>query len=74
MARRPRSARASRAGAERDGLTVDRSDAVVTTYGAPSPAEDDTIAKLERLAALRESEVLTEEEFAEQKRRLLAGP
>jgi hypothetical protein len=56
------------------GITVDLSDAVVTTYGAPAPAEDDTIAKLERLAALRESGVLTEEEFAEQKRRLLAGP
>lgn len=40
---------------------------------APSaqPASDDPIARLERLAALKASGVLTEEEFQQQKRRIL---
>ena len=37
------------------------------------PEPDDQLAKLERLGALRASGVLTEEEFQEQKRRLLGG-
>ncbi len=37
----------------------------------PQSDGDDPIAKLERLAALRASGALTEEEFAEQKRRIL---
>jgi len=38
----------------------------------PAPAqEDDTIAQLERLAALKEQGILTEEEFAVQKAKLL---
>jgi hypothetical protein len=37
------------------------------------PAEDDPIAKIERLDALRRSGALTEEEFQEQKRRILGG-
>lgn len=40
---------------------------------APKPEPDDQLAKLERLGALRASGVLTEEEFEEQKRRLLGG-
>jgi len=36
-------------------------------------APEDTLAKLERLQALRASGALTEEEFAEQKRRILGG-
>jgi hypothetical protein len=42
---------------------------------APSaaPANDDPIARLERLAALKASGVLTEEEFQQQKRRILEG-
>ena len=40
---------------------------------APRPEPDDQLAKLERLGALRASGVLTEEEFQEQKRRLLGG-
>jgi hypothetical protein len=55
------------------GINVDLSDAVVTTYGAP-PAEEDAISKLERLAALHAGGALTDEEFAEQKRRVLDGP
>jgi hypothetical protein len=39
---------------------------------APEPEPDDQLAKLERLGALRASGVLTEEEFQEQKRRLLS--
>ena len=41
--------------------------------GAPAPEPDDQLAKLERLGALRASGVLTEEEFQDQKRRLLGG-
>lgn len=55
------------------GINVDLSDAVVTTYGAP-PAEEDAISKLERLAALHAGGALADEEFAEQKRRVLDGP
>jgi hypothetical protein len=40
---------------------------------APRPEPDEQLAKLERLGALRASGVLTEEEFEEQKRRLLGG-
>ena len=40
---------------------------------APEPEPDDQIAKLERLGALRASGVLTDEEFEEQKRRVLGG-
>lgn len=40
---------------------------------APKPEPDDQLAKLERLGALRASGVLTEDEFQEQKRRLLGG-
>ena len=54
------------------GINVDLSDAVVT-YGAPPPEQDDTIAKLERLAALHASGALTDAEFAEQTRRVLEG-
>jgi hypothetical protein len=38
-----------------------------------APAGDDSIAKIERLAALRQSGALTEEEFQDQKRRILGG-
>lgn len=41
---------------------------------APAPVpQQDTISRLERLAALRAQGVLTDEEFAEQKRRILGG-
>jgi len=43
---------------------------------SPSPAApgpDDMIAQLERLGRLRDSGVLTDEEFAAQKSRILAG-
>ncbi|MFJ9948519.1 SHOCT domain-containing protein [Kitasatospora sp. NPDC091207] len=39
---------------------------------APAP-EDDVIGKLERLAALRDQGVITEEEFGTAKARVLAG-
>jgi hypothetical protein len=38
---------------------------------AAAPAADDQLAQLERLGALRQSGVLTEEEFAAQKARIL---
>jgi hypothetical protein len=38
---------------------------------APPPGGDDTIAKLKELGELRDSGVLTEEEFAAQKAKLL---
>lgn len=45
---------------------------------APSPApeattEDDTLAQLERLGQLRDAGVLTDEEFAQQKARILGA-
>ncbi len=43
---------------------------------APAPAadpEDDMFAKLEKLGQLRDSGVLTEAEFAQQKAKILAG-
>jgi hypothetical protein len=39
---------------------------------APPAADADPIARLERLAALKASGVLTEEEFQQQKRRILS--
>jgi Short C-terminal domain len=54
------------------GITVNLSDAVVTSWeGTPQPDADDTISKLERLAALHASGALTDAEFADQKRRIL---
>ena len=38
----------------------------------PQPQEEDIFAKLERLAALKERGILTEEEFSEQKARILS--
>jgi hypothetical protein len=38
---------------------------------APAGSTDDALAQLERLGRLREQGVLSEEEFAEQKRRIL---
>lgn len=40
---------------------------------APMPAGDDMLTQLEKLGALRDAGVLTEEEFAAQKARILAG-
>ncbi|HSK57121.1 MAG TPA: SHOCT domain-containing protein [Jiangellales bacterium] len=40
---------------------------------APAAPEDDTIARLKELAALRDQGVLTDEEFAAQKARILGG-
>ena len=53
------------------GLGVPGATAPPPAGGATSP--DDTIGRLERLAALRASGVLTEQEFQEQKRRILGG-
>ena len=39
----------------------------------PADPDDDTLGKLERLAALKASGILTDEEFAAQKRRILGG-
>lgn len=41
--------------------------------GAAAPADDDPIAKLERLAQLHQSGVLTDDEFAAQKAKLLGA-
>ena len=38
----------------------------------PPPAEEDPIAKLKELAALRDQGILTDQEFADQKAKLLA--
>ena len=38
-----------------------------------APSEDDTIAQLERLAALKSQGILTDEEFAAQKAKILGG-
>lgn len=40
---------------------------------APAPAGDDTIARLKELAELKEQGILTDEEFAAQKARILGG-
>ncbi|MBP5591700.1 PH domain-containing protein [bacterium] len=42
------------------------------TSEAKASNQDDTIAKLEKLAALKEKGILTEEEFAQQKAKILA--
>lgn len=45
-------------------------------YAAPPPHQDDTddmIAQLEKLGELRDKGILTDEEFAQQKARLIAG-
>ena len=43
-------------------------------YEAPAPApEEDVITQLERLGALKAQGILTEEEFAAQKAKLLGG-
>jgi Short C-terminal domain len=62
------------------GINLDLSNATVMSYppqeftvGAFGGGEDDTIGKLERLAALRASGALTDAEFEVQKRRLLDG-
>jgi ribosomal protein S7 len=57
------------------GLDIDLSSAQVT-YGSPVEVDlggDDTISQLERLAALRDAGVLTEDEFAAQKQRILGS-
>lgn len=38
---------------------------------APAPAADDVVSQLERLAALKEKGILTDEEFAQQKAKIL---
>ncbi len=40
---------------------------------APAAEQEDVLSQLERLGALRDAGVLTEEEFAAQKARILAG-
>lgn len=40
---------------------------------APSGGGDDTVAKLERLAALKDSGAITEKEFEREKQKLLGG-
>jgi len=40
---------------------------------APAPAQEDVITQIERLGALKAQGLLTEEEFAAQKAKLLAG-
>jgi hypothetical protein len=40
---------------------------------APAPAEPDVLSQLERLGALKEQGLLTDDEFAEQKAKILAG-
>ena len=40
---------------------------------APEPSQEDVISELERLGALRDQGILTEEEFEAQKAKLLAG-
>ena len=42
-------------------------------YAAPAPAQDDLTSKLQELAQLHNSGVLTDEEFAAAKQKLLAG-
>jgi hypothetical protein len=59
------------------GINLDLSNATVTTHPpqeisfGPAGDGDDTIGKLERLAALHASGAITDEEFAEQKRWIL---
>jgi hypothetical protein len=43
----------------------------VEQYDAPPAQEDDVITQLERLGALKAQGILTDEEFAEQKAKLL---
>ncbi len=49
-----------------------RAQALAAAQPAQAPAADDVVSRLERLAALRQQGVLTDEEFAAQKARILA--
>ena len=42
------------------------------TYAPPPPPPEDPIAKLKELASLRDQGILTDQEFADQKAKLLA--
>ena len=56
-----------------DGQVGDTPPASSATSPPSSAPAEDPIAKLERLAKLRDEGVLTDEAFAAQKRRLLGG-
>ena len=45
----------------------------LSAIGGASPATDDVVSQLERLAALRDQGVLNAEEFEQQKQKILAG-
>lgn len=75
-----RAAYSARVADRRHALQTEASfEPVAASFGAPPTAQPkpsmqaDTIEQLERLAKLRESGALTDEEFDEQKRRVLRG-
>ena len=53
-------------------VTVQVHEIDLTPSAPAAPPDDDPIARLERLAALKASGVLTDEEFQQQKRRILS--
>jgi hypothetical protein len=55
------------------GISIDRQQSTGFASDEAVADGDDTISQLERLSALRASGALTEDEFAEQKRRILGG-
>jgi hypothetical protein len=64
--------------ASRDaGIYAERERAYEEQFAQPAPpaepAQDDLIAQLKELAQLKEQGILTEEEFADQKARILGG-
>jgi hypothetical protein len=62
--------------AERDAQIAASQDQAYAEQAAPAPAaatDDDRLAQLERLADLRSNGVLSEEEFAAEKARILRG-
>ena len=55
----------------RDAVSAERAQRVQPAAPATPPAQEDTISQLERLGALKDQGVLTEEEFQAQKAKIL---
>jgi hypothetical protein len=62
---------AGKAQAEQAQAAPTTEEAGVPETAEPAPAQDDTVAQLQQLAALRDQGILTEEEFTAKKQQIL---
>jgi hypothetical protein len=62
---------ARRWGAEPGGVYGEQQTYAEPAYNEPPPEQEDPVAQLRELAKLRDDGILTEEEFAAQKRKIL---